>query len=452
MRRIRWVVAVLAVALVAAACGGRDDDEAATEDEGRASTETTAKASEAAAGDFGDLKGVCGPGDAKGATDKGVTDTEIKVGTLADPGSTVRPGLNQEMFDAASAFVKWCNEAGGILGRKLSLTLRDAKLFEVQARIAEACQSDFMLVGGGTALDDAGVDTRVACGLPDIPGFANSPKATEAPLQVQPTPTPVQKAPMYGVYRAIAAKYPNEVKKMGFLTSNLPGVKITRDRAKEAAEAAGYTVVYNDEHPLAVDNWRPFVENMRSKGVEAMHYVGEPANWVAISKAMKDVGWEPKVTVHEGNFYDQRMIEEGGTSLPLTYVRSFIHPLEDPEEGSATAQFLEIMEKHVPGGKVASLGVNTFSAYLMFAQAAKACGSQLTRQCVLDNAAKVTEWTGGGLHGTTSPSKRTEPCFAILEATPEGFKLVPELTKPNEGIFNCSDDNVYELKTDYRPK
>ena len=52
-----------------------------------------------AAGDFGDLKGVCGPGDASGATAQGVTDDAIQVGTIADPGFIGRPGLNQEIFD-----------------------------------------------------------------------------------------------------------------------------------------------------------------------------------------------------------------------------------------------------------------------------------------------------------------------------------------------------------------
>jgi hypothetical protein len=36
---------------------------------------------------------------------------------MADPGATVSPGLDQELFDASTAFTKWCNAQGGILGR-----------------------------------------------------------------------------------------------------------------------------------------------------------------------------------------------------------------------------------------------------------------------------------------------------------------------------------------------
>ena len=68
------------------------------------SSETTTTAKTEAAGSFGDLKDVCGPGDAKGATATGVTDTSIAGGVFSDPGFTGRPGLNQELFDAAKVF------------------------------------------------------------------------------------------------------------------------------------------------------------------------------------------------------------------------------------------------------------------------------------------------------------------------------------------------------------
>jgi hypothetical protein len=95
MRLSRWLLPFVVVALATAGCsrssgGGK----------GGGSSSSTGAAS-AASGDFGTLKGVCGPGNAKGATAQGVTDTAIRVGTMADPGATVRPGLDQEFFDSA---------------------------------------------------------------------------------------------------------------------------------------------------------------------------------------------------------------------------------------------------------------------------------------------------------------------------------------------------------------
>src|SRR5690606_8140562 len=100
----------------------------------------------------------------------GVTDTTITVGTITDKGGPVA-GLNEEMYDTAVAFVAWCNENGGILGRQLVLSDVDAKLFDYEPAVTEACGRDFALVGGGAVFDEDPNGVRVACDLPHIPGY-----------------------------------------------------------------------------------------------------------------------------------------------------------------------------------------------------------------------------------------------------------------------------------------
>ena len=152
--RRRTLIGVVAVAVLAGGCT-RGADEVETGGQAPVATDGAAGADETqapdksatAAGTFGDLKEVCGPGDASGATALGVTDNAIQVGTIADPGFVGRPGLNQEIFDAAEVFTSWCNDAGGINGRKIVDVERDAKLTEYKQRVTESCQEDFMLVG-----------------------------------------------------------------------------------------------------------------------------------------------------------------------------------------------------------------------------------------------------------------------------------------------------------------
>ncbi len=84
--RARWWVVPVVVAMAAAGCSRSSS---------KSSSTSTSSGSSAASGDFGTLKAVCGPGSAKGATDQGVTDTSIRVGTMADPGATSQPGLDQ---------------------------------------------------------------------------------------------------------------------------------------------------------------------------------------------------------------------------------------------------------------------------------------------------------------------------------------------------------------------
>src|SRR4051794_25303867 len=110
----RGCVLVAALALVAGACGGRDDDDdtsAGTSASTAASTTTAAgggTTASTATGDttattaddgtaFGDAPWPCGPGDASGATEQGVTDTEIRIASGDDRGFVNAPGLNHQM-------------------------------------------------------------------------------------------------------------------------------------------------------------------------------------------------------------------------------------------------------------------------------------------------------------------------------------------------------------------
>ena len=195
--RERMAVAVVGVAALAGGCTrGADEVETGTQapaaDGATAADGSQAPVEEAtSAGDFGDLKGVCGPGDASGATAQGVTDDAIQVGTIADPGFVGRPGLNQEIFDAAEVFTSWCNEAGGINGRKIEGVERDAKLTEYKQRVTESCQEDFMLVGSGGVFDETGQEERLGCMLPEIAGFQVSPEARDSDLAVRPVPAAI---------------------------------------------------------------------------------------------------------------------------------------------------------------------------------------------------------------------------------------------------------------------
>src|SRR5688572_22782255 len=115
---LRWVCLLTMIAVLVAACGSdRDEDDTAA---GGEDTETT-EAPDEGGGDesFGELESPCGEGDAKGATDQGVTDTAITIGYGDDAGFSASPGLNHEMSDAMKALIKWCNEQGGINGRPI---------------------------------------------------------------------------------------------------------------------------------------------------------------------------------------------------------------------------------------------------------------------------------------------------------------------------------------------
>lgn len=438
------------LSLLAAACG-RSDSPAPAAQSASSSAPATSQ-SRLDAGAFGDLSNVCSAADANGqkasgATARGVTDTEIRVGTLTDKGSTIKSGLTKEMYDAAVAFTTWCNQHGGIAGRKLVLDDLDAKLFNYNDAITQACGQDFALVGGGAVFDDTDNGQRVQCGLANIAGYVVSAKARVADLQVQPVPNPVDKLPV-GQYRAIENISPGAMQHYGVLTGNFPSTQLVRDQAVEGVGLVKGTVVYNGEYNASGEsNWAPFVDDLKTKGVKVFEYIGEPENMEAMQTAMSTAGFFPDVTILNTNFYDSKYVAEGGANAKNTYIRSAFIPNELADQNPATADYLELMKEFNPGGKVAQLGVQGTSAWLLFARAATACGSQLTAQCLIDKA-KVSEWTGGGLHATTNPGTNSPGnCFLLIKVETDKFVYDEADTKPNSGKFNCGPDNVVALTT-----
>jgi len=460
MRRHRGPVrcAALVVALLLTGACTRSSSEvevsaggAGAPQAARPATETTEANAQSRLdnGSFGELEEVCQDGDPSGSPDTGVTGTEINVGTVSDKGSTIRPGLTKEMWDTAVAFTEWCNEHGGINGRQLKLTDLDAKLMEYPSAITKGCQTDFAMVGGGAALDNGDGGAREKCGLVNVGGYAVSATARTASLQVFPLPGAVDKA-AGGPFRVLQQIDPEALQHVGFMTGDLQSIVIAKDQEREYIEKKlGGRVVYDQRFAVTGEsNWRPFVQTLKSDGVQVLELTGEPDNLIGLQKAMKTEGWNPKYTLQQANFYDATLVAEGGATAKDTWVRSVFFPVEMSEDNPATADYLELMERYNPDGRLALLGQQGLSAWLLFARAAKACGNGLTRDCLLAEAKKVTEWTGGGLHAATNPgANRGSPCFLSLELTDDGFVYDREMTAPTDGLYNCDPENVAIVKS-----
>jgi len=442
--RNRLIVTAVLAALALAACGRSDTPTGS----GSATTTTTAAAA-AASGDFGTLKDVCQKGSAEGATAQGVTTKDITVGTFADPGFPGRPGLDQELFDTAEVFSKWCNAAGGINGRKIVVDQHDSALFDVQARMVEACSKDFFLVGGGAVFDNQGVKTRLSCLLPDIPGYVVTAEARGADLKVEPLPNPIQNIAV-GEYRWLGKRYPATTKHVGIITGDLPTTVTVAKQAAEAVKKLGWDVVYDDQYPAAgPSSWAPYAQAMKDKGVQGVIWVGEPENLAKLETDMKDINFAPQWVRADTNHYDQKLLDVGGDAIANTYIPSSFVPFEQASTSPAMQQYLDAFAKYKPGAKAkALLGAQAWSAWLLFAEAAKQCGSDLTRKCVYDHARTVSNWTGGGLHAPTGPgANKGSQCFTLLEGGGGRFRVV-NVGQDATG-FACSPQNRMALSGDY---
>ncbi len=437
--------AVLALGL--AACGRSSSTPSGTPSNGGASASPTATT--AAAGDFGSLKAICGPGKPSGPTTRGLTNTTIRIGVTADPGAAAAPGLEQEFFDTADGFSKWCNAAGGIGGRKVIIDKWDAKLFNVGQVMTDACQKDFFLVGNGNAFDSAGVKIRENCKLGDIPSYVVSPQAVDGKYQVQAAPVP----PNYinnGAMRLLANAYPDtKTAGIGVAGSNLSSLIPTGMKAVEYLKDIGIKVPVYQAQPPLVDNYRPYMEQMKGAGVKGIYIISaqDPS---PIVQAMKNVGWNPNWILYSVQFYGPQAVSaaKATPTFPPSYVQFTALPFELASQYPVLQQTESIVKSAVPNAKLTSFTLSSMNAWTLFAQSATACGANLTMDCILQKAKANTNWTAGGLYPPQNlQTGAASPCIALVKLTPTGFVYDKKVTAPTSGAFNCDPENLKQVKT-----
>jgi ABC-type branched-subunit amino acid transport system substrate-binding protein len=445
VRHHKWIgfVGILAAgALALTACGGssgRGSDPESSAGAGGGAASAPASASTAAK-TFGTLASPCGPGDATGATDRGVTNDTITIGYGDDRGFAQSPGLNKEMGDSIKAFIKWCNDQGGINGRQLVGHFYDAKITLANNVMTQACASDFMLVGEGFAADGAAEATRVKCNMVTAEGYSVLAAFANGPMQYQGVPNPVDFTPGSSYYQMVKL-YPEEVKKFALVDSSLEASHTSLQKDEAAMIKAGMVSANCDVtlNYLGESDYKPFVQKLKSCGVKLLMANVSPGPVINnFLTAMHQLDYNP-VFLMETNLYSSQFSAANTNGYANNaHIRSAFIPLEEASVVPAVQQYIDIVK--ADGGSFSQLGEQAVSSFLLWAQSAKSCGSTLTRQCMVTTMSKVHDWTGGGLHANTDPGSNKPPkCGMLIKLTGSTFSREYP-TKP--GTLECDDKFV----------
>lgn len=327
---------------------------------------------------------------------------------------------------------------------------RDAALFNSAQVTNEACQSDFMSVGGGMVLDQAAVPVRVACGLGQITGYTPSDAGSSAALQLNPNNI----NPKYvaaGWFAALAKKYPQAVQQAAMGGKNNPNILEPEHKFADAATAFGWKVKNFQIAPLTVTNWQPFIQDLQTQGIKAL-WPAESGGIGPYFQAMNTVGFDPTFVALGSQFYVQSTIKAmQGLHLPPVYVETSWWPLEMADQNPATQQLIQVMHRYAKGDTIDFDDEEAAESWLLWAKYASMCGANLTVSCVLNHAVSEKNWTAGGIQSpqaTLTMSNNNPvpgPCFVILQATPKGFVYSKSITRPTQSIWNCSLKNVVKL-------
>ena len=418
---------------------------------GAATSANRALSSSSSSGDWPGVGKICEPGPGGASSVRGVSTKDIHIAVFNDAANTVDPGLEAEFPQQAQAFADWCNAAGGINGRHIVIDNRDAALFNAAQQATAACQSDFMAVGGGMALDQPSVPIREKCGLGQISGYVVSNASVLASDQVNPGGANTDSITA-GWFGALAKAYPTAVKSAGMGGADTPSVLQPETRDEFAAEAQGWKVVSFLEPPVSVTDWAPYVEDYQSKGVQAL-WPADNANLTPFAQAMTTAGYKPAFLLLGTQFAipQTEKAVAANPDLPPIYAETSWWPLALASQNPSTEELVKTMHTYAKGDSVDFNDEISAESWLLWAKAASACGSDLTVNCVLTKAAAVKNWDAGGIEAPipsltlSNDNPQPSPCFAILKIEAKAIVFDKSLTRPTQSIWNCNPKNVIDL-------
>ena len=306
----------------------------------------------------------------------------------------------------------------------------------------ESCKQDFMLVGQGFAMDEAAEQYRVACKLPTVAGYTVGPNASMGPMKYEAVPYPVDLLNIGGL-RLAEKLFPDLMDKVDILQSTSPAVSTGNNKIASAMEDIGIKRVdcgvrLNDR---GESSYMPFAEKVKDCGAKVLWSSDSPdPGQFSLLESIERAGAKPNY-VFESTWYSP-LVSKWNTSGAgdNLHVGMIFQPLENADKVPAVKQYKELVEARK--GKVALLGMQATSSFLLWAQSAQKCGSDLTRQCVINELSKVKEWTGGGLHAPTNPGdNKPSNCSLMVKLEKTEFKQI----HPKEtGEFECGDEFVVE--------
>ncbi len=448
MRRVAALCLLVVLAAPLVGCGSRADDAERPDDGLGPDTEPgRAEGDERASDDLtpqsallGDLPNPCSGAAAEGAAPAGtpgVTDDAIRIGVISDRENPAVPLPTVGIEEAVKAFVAFCNEAGGINGRQLDLTTYDSMIISTDDVTRQACADDlFALVGTGSVQDQLGIETREGCGLPEVAAYAATSSRAGSDLFFAPVPGLSPTDLNVGPCLHLAELFPDAIEKAAMLYTDLPAAAVRgRQIVEGCTAAAGFDYVVEEAIPFGETNFTPYVERMQAAGVEYFSMVSASSETLAVLGEMQTQGLDVEVIDLGQQYYEPAVAEE--PAAEGAFVQSNTVPFSEADAHPTLRLYQEYLAD--VGGVQSTLGVQAFSAGLLFATAASALGPDLTREGLVEQLQGITEWDGGGLHFETDPgANATGDCFLYLRV--EDGDFVREY--PDEG-YDCDPTYIH---------
>jgi ABC-type branched-subunit amino acid transport system substrate-binding protein len=349
-------------------------------------------------------------------TQVGVTDKTVVIGNASDVSGPV-PGLFEASQQAVRAYVAYFNATSDICGRKLELRTYDSRTDAAadQQAYTKGCEEAFAMVGSMSAFDSGGAGTAQGCGLPDL-------RSASVTFDRQACKT------CYGAQSTVATQFQNAVP--DFVKKNHPaaaahaamlyinaGAAAENGKTQVAAmESRGMKFGYVQGIDISEFNYAPYVQQMKSKGIEYVQMIGATAQFVRLAQAMKQQGFKPDLFMLDPTAYTRDFVESGGDAVEGATLFINFTPFEEVKRNKELQLYMSWLQQVKPGAEPSFFGLFSWSAARLFVERATALGGKLSRPALLASVAKVDGWTANGMHSPQHVGpRRTGECWRFIQ-------------------------------------
>lgn len=354
----------------------------------------------------------------------GITDTTITIANVSDISGPI-PGLFEASQDATRAYVAYFNSTSDICGRKLKLDTYDSRTDAGgdQQGYTAACSSAFAAVGSQSAFDSGGAATAQGCGLPDLrtASVTHERSACTTCFGAQSTNS---KQFENAVPDFVLKNYPEAAKHAAMLYINAGAAAENGINQANAMTKRGMHFDYVQGVDVSEFNYAPYVQQMKDKGIRFVQWLGAASQAVRLAQAMKQQGFHPDIYLLDPTGYDPAYVESGGDAVEGTVIFMNFTPFEEASSNRELQTYLAWLQQVHPGAKPSFFGLFAWSAAKLFVERSLALGGNLSRTTLLQELAKVHDWTGGGMHSPQQVgAKNVGDCWRFIQL--RGGRWVP---------------------------
>jgi branched-chain amino acid transport system substrate-binding protein len=329
--------------------------------------------------------------------DIGASDTEIKVGQTVPLSGAA--SAYATIGKAQAAYMQMINDQGGVNGRKLNLIQYDdayspPKAVEQVRRLVEGDEVllTFQIIGTpSNAAVQKYLNARKIPQLFAATGASRFSDPGNYPWTMGFNPSYFVEGRIYGQY--ILQNHPNA--KIGVLYQNddlgkdyLSGLK-----AGLGDKAAGM-IVAEASYEVAEPTIDSKILKLKDAGADLLFSASTPKQAAQAIKKNAEIGWKPVHIIDINASSLSATLRPAGLEnakgvISVAYVKDPLDPVWKDDPGMA--RYLAFMDKYYPNGdRNSNLNVYGYVTAQLLVHVLTACGDDLTRDSVLQHAARLT--------------------------------------------------------------